>query len=409
MVALAEKIANNFLKIFFVILIFTIPLGEVVRVQLSNNIAISATDILVCVIVLFWILSRIFNKTKSPRYKLKKPLIIFLSIAVLSLIVNFSGLGVLKFLISSLYLIRWFFYAVVYFIVLDFDNVFKKRIPSFLVFSGFILILEGYAQYFFYPNLRNLYYLGWDEHLYRMFSSFLDPNFFGAFLVLYLLFVLGILFKSIKNKNKVASIALSILSFITLSAIFLTYSRGAYVMLIVGVFVFLSVKKQIKMAIGLFMVTIFAIIFFSGVGLKSEGTNLLRTTSTEARIPSALNAISIFRNNPIFGVGFNAYGFAAEKYGYIKASNYPNHAAAGTDNSFLFILATTGILGLFSYLFLWFKIFLSARDDIGKKNIFAYVLLVSSIALFLDSLFINSLFYVFIMLWMWILAGLSEA
>lgn len=149
--------------------------------------------------------------------------------------------------------------------------------------------------------------------------------------------------------------------------------------------------------------------FFSVAGLRSEGTNLLRITSTEARIPTALNSITIFKNNPVLGVGFNAYGFAAEKYGFLKVSNYPNHAAAGTDNSFLFILATTGVVGFLSYIFLWFKIFLSVKDGIRKKNIFSYVLLASSVALFFDSLFVNSLFYVFIMLWIWIIVGLSEA
>lgn len=406
--ALAEKITNNLLKIFFIVLVFTIPLGEVARIQFLNNIAISATDVVVGIVVFIWMLSRIFKKTKNKNCKLKKPIIAFSLVVILSLFINLPILGISKFFLASLYFIRWILYAGIYFVVLDFDSAFKKKIPFFLVISGFLLMLEGYVQYLLYPNLKNLYYLGWDEHLYRMFSVFLDPNFLGAFLVLYFLFVLGLLFKFIENKNKTASTFLGILSLIILSAIFITYSRSAYIMLVVGLFVFFFLKKQKKIMIGSIVLFVFSIVFFSNAGLKSEGTNLLRITSTEARIPAALNAINVFKNNPAFGVGFNAYGFAAERYGFIKVSNYPNHAAAGTDNSFLFILATTGIVGFLSYLFLWIKILLTAKNGIKEKNIFSYVLLASSVALFFDSLFVNSLFYIFIMLWMWMLVGLSE-
>jgi O-antigen ligase len=229
-----------------------------------------------------------------------------------------------------------------------------------------------------------------------MFSSFLDPNFLGAFLVLYFLFVLGLF---LKKKN----ILIAIIGILNLISIMLTYSRSAYLMLFVGLFTFLLLhgkKKLILFFISLFAV---AVLTLSVVGLKSEGTRLLRITSTQARFPSAQNAITIFKNNPILGIGFNAYEFASSRYGLSKTSKFPNHAAGGTDNSFLFVLATTGIVGLVAYLFLWFEIL-----SVSRKNQYSAVLVSSSVALFADSIFINSLFYVFIMLWVWVLAGLSE-
>ena len=37
---------------------------------------------------------------------------------------------------------------------------------------------------FVYPDLRNLWYLGWDPHYYRVFATLLDPNYVGILLVL---------------------------------------------------------------------------------------------------------------------------------------------------------------------------------------------------------------------------------
>src|SRR3989344_4212784 len=94
-----------------------------------------------------------------------------------------------------------------------------------------------------------LYYLGWDEHLYRLFSTFLDPNFAGAFFVLYFLFALNILIDSLKKQTKFFSLFIGLMSFLALIAIFLTYSRSALLMLITGSFIFLFLNARRSFAI----------------------------------------------------------------------------------------------------------------------------------------------------------------
>ncbi len=386
-----DVMAKRIKEVLFIILLFTIPLGEIARVQFSNGAAVTATDIAVALFVLASIFKRKFS-----RPKLLKPLFFFISIGTISLLVNFANLKPAEFLISALYLLRWVAYAGIYISVLNFDTNFKKRTPAMLSAVGAVIVVGGIAQYFFYPNLRNLYYLGWDEHFYRLFSSFLDPNFTGTFLVLYLLFVLGIFMRTKR-------LVYGFLSILTLLGIALTFSRSAYLMLFVGLFIFLLLYGKKKLIFAVSLLFIVSILMLSILGRGSEGTNLLRITSTQARLPSAQNALTIFEKNPILGVGFNAYEFASRRYGFLINSKFPNHAAAGTDNSFLFILATTGVIGFIAYLYLWFRII-----SIPKKNPYSIVLISSSLALFVDSLFINSLFYTFIMLWMWILIGLSE-
>lgn len=390
MVFMAKRLSLH--KFLFLILLFAFTLGEVARIQFPNGVAIKALDIAV---FLFVVLSILHSRKKLARPGLAKPILIFFSIAVFSLLFNLLNLKTNEFLISSLYLIRWIAYAGVYFIVANFSSDLKKKMPNLLVIAGGVILSLGFAQYLLYPNLRNLYYLGWDEHLYRLFSTFLDPNFAGAFFVLYFLFVLDLFFK---KRRKILVFILTA----TLIGIVLTFSRSAYLSLIVGVFAYSLLRGEKRFIIGLLVVFSVTVLVLSLVGFRSEGTNLLRTASSEARLESAREALTVFRNNPILGIGFNAYKYASDRYGFIEESRFPSHASSGTDNSFLFVLATTGVFGFIAYIYLWFKII---SLSFSKKEA---VLFSSSIALLFSSLFINSLFYTFIMLWMWILLGLEE-
>lgn len=388
------------LKIIFTIFLLLLPLGEIARLQLKNSIAFTLNDILLAITILTSIFLIILKKNvkKSFSTPLLKPIVFFVGVGFLSLVINSSYLNQLEFLTSFFYLLRWMAYASLYFIVLGFDQSFKKKISQILIFSAILLVFVGYVQYFLYPNLRNLYYLGWDEHLYRMFSSFLDPNFAGTFFVLFLIFITGRFYSLLKKKQDNASILLGLISLFTFLAIFLTYSRSALVALFAGIISFLFLINKKKLILGI-LITFILIIFLSPKAFQTEGTNLLRTASSKARLDSAEHAITIFKENPIIGVGFNAYRYAQYRYGFLKGENWQEtHAGAGTDNSFLFLLATTGILGLVSYLYILRKMMLK-EDPMLKSSI---------IALIVSSFFVNCLFYTFIMEWVWILIALRK-
>lgn len=371
-------------------LVIAFPLGEVARISF-NEIAVTLLDIAVAVTFLLWFI----QKKRKSQAKLSKPIFIFIGTLLLSLLVNLNRLTSFESMASFLYLLRFIFYAGLYFIVLDLLQ-FKKVLIKSMLIGGGILILGGYIQYFLYSDLRNLYYLGWDEHLYRMFSSFLDPNFAGAFFVLYFLFLINKLFGT---KNQTESLVLKLIIIATFVAVILTFSRSAYITLVLGLIVFLFLKGKRLLVGGTLLLFVLLTLLFSQITLKSEGTNLLRIASTEARIDSLKNAVTIFKDNPIFGIGFNSYRYAQRDYGFVDESKMTVHSAAGTDNSFLFVLATSGIIGFSAFMYLWFKI-LSTKDPL---------LISSSIALFANSIFVNSLFYPFIMLWMWALIGLKES
>ena len=381
--------------LFITLLLVFYPLMEITRIPIGDA-AVTFIDFAVVFISFIWIVKKTIER-KKPKGILIKPISFFIAILFLSLLINFNKLTLPQFFVSFLYFVRWIAYAVIYLVVKDLDVNFKKYLPFLLKISGTLVMIIGFFLYFFYPDLRNLRYLGWDEHLYRNFSSFLDPNFAGIFYVLYFVLISDSFnFKKIKSKWQIINLVLIILS---IMSVLTTFSRSAYIAFVIAVLSFVVLKKEIKflLFILVFSIGLFLLPSFS---LKSEGTNLMRTASGKARIDSIKNALTIFKDSPILGVGFDSYRYAQRRYGFINESKMLIHSAAGTDNSFLFVLATSGLIGFFSFVYLLYNLF--------KFSLSSTVLLISLIALCVDSLFLNSLFYSPLMLWMWILFGLKE-
>ena len=396
------------LKILFSLFIISFPVAQLGRFQLNNGVSFSLNDVLLSLLVLSWFWFNVRKRKLLNSGFLQKPIFLFSLIGALALIINFGSLGLGNFAVSFLYLARFVSYALIYFIVKEFDPKFKKIVTYLMLLSGSIIVLIGYIQYFFYPSLRNLFYLGWDEHLYRMFSSFLDPNFAGAFFVLFLLFLSFFVNKFYKNKNYVKFSLVTVLSMLTFLAVYLTYSRSALLMLAAGVVAYLAlINKKKFILLGIVIMILF--IFLSPKSFQTEGTNLFRTVSSEARITSANQGLNIFIKNPVLGVGFDAYRYALNRYEGLNTKYWQvTHSGGGTDNSFIFVLATTGILGFIAYIYLLYKMVRLGFLNIKKNKYFSVIFICSILAISVNSFFVNSLFYVFIMEWLFILAGLIE-
>jgi O-antigen ligase len=395
------------LKALFIILILMFPVAEIGKFQLGGGFSPSLNDILMSVTFFYWLIYHLINKKKIAKSELDKPLIIFILVLVLSLVINIKNLNTISFLISASYLLRFVMYVSIFYIIKDFDKQFRKIIPGLMFVSGTIITVFGYIQFFLYPSLKNLFYLGWDEHLYRMFSSFLDPNFAGTYFVIFFIFLLGITYNFFKKQRIKDAVVISIIDFFVFFAVYLTYSRSALIMLILSTAVFLLIIKKFKLIfISAFLLLM--VVFIIPKSFQTEGTNLLRTFSSEQRITSFATGVKILQANPILGVGFDAYRYAQNKYGLTDAKWQTTHSGAGTDNSFLFITVTTGIIGLGAFLYLIFGLF-KLSNNYRNKNIYSLILISVLAGLIFNSFFINSLFYVYVLEMIWILSSLTES
>jgi hypothetical protein len=367
----------------------------------TPEINVYLIDLVIAGIGGYWLVWRLAKKRKLTPPPLAKPILLFLIFAFLSLIFNSPLLSSREVAVAGLYLIRWLAYAGLYFVILDLVSSpageklnLKKLITNILIGAGTASAVLGLFQYFLLPNTKFLKYLHWDPHYYRAIGTFLDPAFLGMILVLTLILLVSTRWQEFSKKNSLFIINCSLFAVIYI-ALALTHSRSSYLAHLIG----MSVIAWVKKAPRFFLI----ILLLGGLTLlilprpAGEGGQLGRVYTIEARIKNWQQSAIIARDNPLFGVGFNAYRYAQRDYGFLKEDWQVSHAGAGADSSLLFILATTGILGAGAFLWLWWQIF-----KIGNLTVKASVL-----ALITHSFFNNSLFYAWIMIWFWTLLAVS--
>lgn len=389
--------------LFLITFTLAFVLGQFARVNILPGLTLLGMDA-VALIFAGYFLGLVLLKKQSINNPLLKPFLIFVGIACLALLVNLGWIGIKNGAISAMYLIRFTAYFGLFLYVASQAAVRKRLLEKSLLVVIGVTVVIGFFQIFFYPNLRNLYYLGWDDHLYRLFSVFLDPNYTGVLFVLFLIY-LAYYFLKFKKDEVSKKIILTVLFVSTFVSVFLTYSRTALVTLVFGGFFYLGLARK-KSLILLFSFVVF-LLFMSTINPHVEGLNPFRVVSTKARLTSYQISLNIFAANPVLGVGFNAYRYAQNKYGYrVGGAWETSHADAGTDNSFLFVLATTGILGFSAFSYFLYKLVLTLREKMPKQNLAKYAL-VSLIAVFIASFFVNAFFYPFVLAWLWVVIGLS--
>ncbi len=359
------------MKLLKLLFLASLLLGQIGGLSPLAGVVIYIHDILLAFLVAFSI-------KKIHRGKLFVPIALFIVSCLLSLAANSTRFSLPELLTGSLYLVRWTLYAALYFVVSDnrVDAKFWLR-NLFAVGVGFGII--GLVQFFLYPDLRNLMYLGWDPHYYRLFSTLLDPNFMGIILVFTIL--IGF---SLKIKHRVWFISGQLISFI---ALLLTYSRSSFLALGVAIVVWALVQKRWTLCI--------VLTAFAGLVLilpHGNTLNLLRPDSTFARVGNWQESFTMIAKAPVFG-----YGFDTLRYVRPVTGDFVSKAASGADSSLLFVWATSGLFGLAAYVYL-----LISMIRIGKKSVL-YLACVA--ALVVHSLFVNSLFYPWVMIWMWVLTG----
>ncbi|MBI3576947.1 O-antigen ligase family protein [Candidatus Gottesmanbacteria bacterium] len=386
---------NILLGLFFV----SLTLGQLAGIPVSPATTIYAHDI-VLVMLLFAAVWKL-KKKRIRRPKLFWPVTSFIGVGLLSLLINITRFPLSAMGQSSLYLVRWALYTGLYWVA------FQDLVPALfwlwgVYASGIVFAFFGLVQYIWYPYLRNLSYLGWDPHLFRIFSTLFDPNFLGI-LFIFTLFVGAYLWKNRKYRP-----ILAVGQGITTVAFLLTYSRSSYLAFIVALGVCLGLLKKWRLLI------IIGVLFGGGLAILprpgGEGVNLFRTVSTFARFGDWERGVALIREAPLFGYGFNTLRYVQRAKGWIDESQTISRAGAGLDNSFEFVWATTGVIGMAFYLWLLVRMFRLGNYLMASgKDRFLGILYVSvGAGVLVHGLFLNSLFYPWVLLWWWIVTGVVE-
>lgn len=370
---------TKLILICYYVLAFTVSLGYIISFSPFPGIRLYFFDFPTILISFFSV--PLAWKLRNAIFAQTKFFVLFVLISLVGLLL--SAYSVEELLVSIAYLMRILLYLsiTIPFAYLNRKQIYKVLTAFFV--SGIFFVTIGYIQYVFYSDLANLYYLGWDRHLFRFFSTFLDPNFTGVYVVILLLFSTG--FLSVKFKKSIwRQLVVGLIFF---PALFLTYSRTAYISAVIsiGSFLLFFSKKYLLLFVCVFVLGLFVV----PKDLGGEGVKLLRSTSIYQRVKTFEGATVIFLKNPFVGVGFNNYKYAQMREGILLSKDTSSHAASGVSNSYLLILATSGIFGFVSLMLFVFTIIkkLYTGKDVFSKTVFCACLSVLTASFFENALF----------------------
>jgi len=350
------------MDIIFYLTAFLFSLGQLGRVSFANQqINFYLYEVFFTLNIFLLFLKYRFEPLKVG-WKMFLPIFIFLSILLSSLLFDLTKFTLFENLVGSLYLFRLYLYFIYYFYLryhVRKNKKFSMVIKKGIFIMAILTIISTLIQYFLYPDLRNLYYQGWDPHLYRTFGVFFDTSISAA--------IFGLFFLTI-NKP--------IIKIIYLLIIALSFSRSIYLGLsLTLIYLFIQQKKFKKI---IFFLTFFAILIFIIPKPSGEGVNLKRLYSIDSRTEDYIQGINLWRKKPLTGYGYN-------RIRYIKNSDSV-HSGAAYSSSFLTILVSSGILGMISFIWiLW---------SLRRSNKLAPILL---IFISIVSLFDNVILHPFIL------------
>jgi O-antigen ligase len=414
-------------------LVLLLPvLGEFSRLEILGR-SIVASDFIIPIFIGIWLLKH-FKNLNFPDQAIKflKIFALFILLAIFSLLLALLNLPARDVLSGSLYLIRLIGYFALFPITISLLSTpnnpsqptispaeLQKNFQNILIFIGLsslLIAFTGFIQLQILPNLEGLESLGYDPHINRLVGSWLDPNFIGGFFA-FIICIFSSLIFYLKDRRQ--QILIFFLIAVLAIALFLTYSRSAYLAAAVGLLILGLIKSRKALIILIILATLGLSISDRAqqrVGeLVTSITSVLFNTAenpdptARLRIENWNQTLTLIQEKPLFGHGYNTLTYVKLEHGFLK--NADNHAASGSDSSLLTILATTGLFGLITFLIILLQpIILSLRTWLKQNNPlyqgYSLGLFTGYLTLLIHSNFVNSLLFPQIMIFYFICTAL---
>lgn len=393
-------------KLLTALLLFSLSLGQFARIPM-----ISQRFYFFDVYITFYALLFLLVLFRKGIKELKLDIILFFFVsftiwASISLLRSFLVYSYEDPFFQFFYLFRWICYlvsslAVVHYIKWNYLNY--LWLLRLVMLSGAFIAFAGFIQLVLLPDFTVLdSSYGWDPHNNRLASTFFDPNFAGAYLVITLSVYLGLVYLGIFSPLK-QRLYFALYFILPLVGLFLTFSRSAWGMFAVVIFIFGILKYRALLLI--FVLLCFGVYF----AVPRVQTRLSGITdpadSAHFRLESWGNALKVFEESPVFGVGYNSYRYAQIEQGLFSVGETGGNSGAGADASGLLVLATTGVVGFVLFSLGYLATIWAALKRLKDGGVIVLSVL---IGLFLESVFINSVFYPQI-LFLWVFLALSAS
>jgi O-antigen ligase len=358
-------------------LVFAVPFGSWFPLPTGFG-TLTAVDLLVALILVLW-LARMIAQERAIVIRfppLALPFALFLGGALMSM------LGALSLEASIKEFTKWFEMLAMYVYVANtLGETQLDRLLAALFLAGIGEAAIGIYQFWFRVGPEG--FLLFDRFI-RAYGTFEQPNPFAGYLALIAPIALGVALNQ-NNGSRITPrtsritfyvlrfslVALATITLIaTLSAILMSWSRGAWLGVGAGLIVTIIVQSRRAFVLSLIaaFVLTFAILLssinliptaiadrFSGIadyfgvfdvrGVKVDDANF----AIVERMAHWQSAAMMFGANPVLGVGIGNYAAAYPKYSLPRWDDPLGHA----HNYYLNVAAETGAIGLLAYLLLW--------------------------------------------------------
>lgn len=388
-------------ELLIVLSITSLSLGQMVRIPLNNQqLNVYLWDVFLFLAIISWFRSYRQTAITFITTPFVREGVIFATVALLTSLISLHLFSVKEVTVGLLYLIRWTAYLWLTPMVMSVFAQRRQVLMKVLILTGMLIAIGGWIQLLIFPDISPLVRLGWDPHQSRLVSTLLDPNYSGAMIVITMVLISAYLLDQRVNWI-IPGISLVFLYF----SLIYTFSRSAYLMFLTS---FLAIAYVRSWKVGLVAVLAFFISLQANPRVEQRVSGAITVDASAGhRLTSWDKARIIIQDNPLTGVGFNNYRYAQIKAGLIGQTDPSRggHAGAGTDSSFLFIIATTGLLGSLAFANFLFRAFKIAIGFI-KTDWSALASFAILFGLLFHSQFVNSLFYPPIMIYLFAVFGL---
>ena len=362
-------------KLFFIIVFFT-PLSLSLKyfgMDLPVNMYLPTEPLLVLVMLI--VIVKIFVEQKYDNKVLFHPITLSILFYIFWLIITTitSSLPVvsIKFIISKL----WFIIPI-YFLGTQIFNDYKKIKPFIWIYTISLIIIIIYTSY----RHISIGFLVKNVSHYVVQPFYNDHTAYGAILALFIPVLIGLALKTdYKPKLKYFTWGVVGLFFI---ALILSYSRAAWLSLIIAGGIWVAIKLKIKFKYILFVIILITTIFLkfqfqivdrlekndqdSSSKLSDHITSISNISTDASNMERILRwncAIRMFKERPIVGWGPGTYMFQYAPFQFkdertIISTNFGERGNAHSE--YLGPLSEGGVLGSLSLIFIMLATILTA-------------------------------------------------
>ncbi|MFD2446712.1 O-antigen ligase family protein [Bacillus sp. CGMCC 1.16607] len=410
---------------------------------------LSAEIVLIPLVTLAAIYDYFKGNIRLNEFKLWPFIIVFSLFLIVSLV---SLINVIDLTAAIMEIARYLSYVVLFLIVVKI-NFSKEQYTNFAKwFAASVIIvgLFGVLQYVFNFSLNKAGLYALKEAKGRVDSTFVNPNYYSAFLnyIIPMFLLMAVAY----FKDKKAQLLMFAFYAIFVINVILTYTRAAWVtMVCAGILLVILMPKQFtknlfKIHILISILVLVTIVYFMPdvqsrtgsavfaiqkllpkdskiaefVGDNVENPDELDPDEMEENSTTNRAVVSrvtlwktgwvMLRDNPVLGVGMGNYYARYKEY----VTKYPEldigHDAYSVHNSYLKVGAETGFLGLVSFLLIYILYFLTIIKLYFKQNLIGRVmavgLFVGSVCYMVQNLSNNIIFIPQLNVVFWLTAGL---